>query len=152
MQFREAVRATRQWAPFAAKTVAFGSMSLLLGPLTRDRRASLYAMQRWCRSSVRGLDIEVRVSGLENVPDGVPVVPVAIEGTHKLMKKGAFDTGDGTMRIVHLKIGKPVRPVAGKERQTVPDLRHRTHTAMCDLVRSIGGKVGDVDTSSGYAD
>src|SRR4051794_26296243 len=68
MQIREALRATKQWVPFAARTIAYGSMSLALGPLTKDRRASLAAMQGWCKSSTRGLDIDVRVSGVENVP------------------------------------------------------------------------------------
>src|SRR4051794_2142030 len=68
MQLREALRATGQWVPFAARTIAYGSMSLALGPLTRDRRASLVAMQRWCKASTRGLDIEVVASGLENIP------------------------------------------------------------------------------------
>jgi 1-acyl-sn-glycerol-3-phosphate acyltransferase len=70
MDLREAVRATRQWTPFIARTVAFGTVSLTLGPLTRDHRASLWAMKAWCKSSARGLDITVEAQGAENVPDG----------------------------------------------------------------------------------
>lgn len=70
MNLKSALRATRQWVPFASRTAGYGTLSLLLGPLTRDHRASLWAMQRWCRASARGLNIEVRASGLENVPDG----------------------------------------------------------------------------------
>src|SRR6185295_7829231 len=206
MDLKSALRATRQWVPFASRTIAYGTVSLTLGPLTRDRRASLWAMRRWCQTSARGLDIEVRAEGHNDVIDppfvyasnhqsvldilvlggvlrhdfkwaakrslmkipflgwhlalaghvpvdrhkgsraaaevigrfeqvlrtgkpllvfpegtrsedgivrpfknggfyaavraGVPVVPVAIEGTHQLMKKGAIDTGDGTIRRI----------------------------------------------------
>src|SRR5262249_7822847 len=41
---------------------------------------------------------------------GVPVVPVALDGTHVLMKKHAIDTGDGTMRTVRVRVGPPVHP------------------------------------------
>jgi 1-acyl-sn-glycerol-3-phosphate acyltransferase len=49
-------------------------ISLSIGPLTREHGASLWAMRSWCRSSVRGLDIEVDASGLENVPQRGPFV------------------------------------------------------------------------------
>src|SRR5262245_4731544 len=69
MDLHTAYLATRLWVPFSLRTAAFGTISLVLGPLTRDRRASLWAMRNWCRSSARGLDIEVVPSGLENVPE-----------------------------------------------------------------------------------
>src|SRR3954469_24124949 len=69
MDLAEALRATRQWVPFASKTIAYGTVSLTLGPLTRDRSASLWAMRQWCRSSALGLSIDVEVSGLELVPE-----------------------------------------------------------------------------------
>jgi 1-acyl-sn-glycerol-3-phosphate acyltransferase len=246
MDLESALRATRQWVPFASRTVGYGTISLLLGPLTRDRRASLWAMRRWCKSSARGLNIEVRVSGLPNVPSGafvyatnhqsvldilvlgsvlpgdykwaakrelmkipflgwhlrisghvpvdrhggarsaaevigrfeevlragkpllvfpegtrsedgimkpfknggfyaavragVPVVPVAIEGTHRLMKKGAIDSGDGRMRLVEVRVGAPlVAKPEGREGARVNDLRERTYAAVLELHRSIGG-------------
>jgi 1-acyl-sn-glycerol-3-phosphate acyltransferase len=78
------------------------------------------------------------------VRGGVPVVPVVLEGTHALMKKGAFDTGDGTERLVKVKVGKPIFPLSsGKESFAVNDLRTRTHAAMSDLLRSLGGRVAD---------
>ncbi len=225
MDLQSALRATRQWVPFASRTIAYGTLSLTLGPLTRDRRASLWAMRRWCQASAHALDIHTEVSGLENVPvtagddrgsprafvyctnhqsvldilvlgsaltgdykwaakrslmkipflgwhlrlaghvpvdrhsgtrsaaevigrfeqvlregkpllvfpegtrsedgilrsfknggfyaavrAGVPVVPVALDGTHKLMKKGAIDSGDGSMRTVKVRIGAPLEP------------------------------------------
>jgi 1-acyl-sn-glycerol-3-phosphate acyltransferase len=250
MDLREAIRATRQWVPFTARTVAYGTVSLTLGPLTKDRRASLWAMRNWCRSSAKGLDIDVEASGLDNVPPapfvycsnhqslldilvlgsvlpgdykwaakrslmkipflgwhlqlaghvpvdrnagsraaaevigrfeqvlkegkpllvfpegtrsedgllrgfknggfyaavraGVPVVPVALEGTHKLMKKGALDTGDGTMRKVSIKVGAPlVAKTEGREGARVNELRERTHAAVKELLLSMGGAVAD---------
>lgn len=67
-------RAAKQWGPFAAKTAYYGSLSCALGPLTKDHRASLWAMQQWCKSSCRGLSIDVEVAGLENVPKDGPFV------------------------------------------------------------------------------
>jgi 1-acyl-sn-glycerol-3-phosphate acyltransferase len=250
MDLEEAWRAARQWVPFSLRTAAFGTVSLTLGPLTKDRRASLWAMREWCKSSARGLHIDVKADGLEHVPRGafvycsnhqslldilvlgsvlpgdykwaakrslmkipflgwhlqlaghvpvdraagsraaaevikrfedvlgqgkpllvfpegtrsedgvlrsfknggfyaaaragVPVVPVALEGTHKLMKKHALDTGDGTMRLVTVRVGAPVVPLAeGREPVRVTDLRDRTYAAIAELLRSLGGQVPD---------
>jgi 1-acyl-sn-glycerol-3-phosphate acyltransferase len=248
MDVKSAWRATRQWVPFAARTIAYGTISLTLGPLTRDRSASLWAMRRWCQSSALGLDIAVHASGTELVPPGpyvycsnhqsvldilvlgaalpgdykwaakrslmkipflgwhltlaghvpvdrragsrgaaeviarfeetlrrgkpllvfpegtrsedglvrpfknggfyaavrtgVPVVPVALEGTYRLMKKGALDTGDGRMREVRVKVGAPIHPrKEGREAQRVADLRDRTFAAVRELHRAVGGTV-----------
>jgi len=248
MDLQSAWRATRQWVPFAARTVGYGSISLTLGPLTRHHGASLWAMRRWCQSSARALNIAVHPSGLENVPasgafvycsnhqslldvlvlgavlsgdfkwaakrelmkipflgwhlqlaghvpvdrkggsraaaevirrfeqvlragkpllvfpegtrseDGVlrpfknggfyaavradvPVVPVALEGTHKLMHKGALDTGEeGVMRDVFVRVGAPILPrKEGREGPRVIDLRDRTYAAVLDMHRALGG-------------
>jgi 1-acyl-sn-glycerol-3-phosphate acyltransferase len=248
MDAKSAVRAARQWVPFSARTIAYGTVSLTLGPLTRDRSASLWAMRQWCLSSARGLSIDAEASGLENVPEApfiycsnhqsildilvlgavlpgdfkwaakrelmkipflgwhlrlaghvpvdrqagtrsaaqviarfegvlkagkpllvfpegtrsedgivrsfknggfyaavradVPVVPVALEGTHRLMKKGALDTGDGTMRKVLVRVGAPIFPKReGREGARVNDLRQQTHAAVLGLHAEIGGYV-----------
>jgi len=251
MQPREIIRAVRQWAPFTARTVGYGTVSLTLGPLTKDHGASLWAMKQWCKSSARGLHIDVEVTGLENAPPdgayvycsnhqslldilvlgavlpgdfkwaakrellnipflgwhlrlaghvpvergggpkvaaevikkfeevlrrgkpllvfpegtrsedgimkdfknggfyaavraGVPVVPVALEGTGRLMHKGALDTGDGTMRLVRVRIGKPIAPgTTGKESARVVALRDRTHVAVSELLLGLGGRVAE---------
>ena len=67
---RQTLRLLRHWVPFTARTVFYGSISLLLGPLTPDRRASQWAMRAWSRSGLRFLQISVDVQGLENVPAG----------------------------------------------------------------------------------
>jgi 1-acyl-sn-glycerol-3-phosphate acyltransferase len=255
MDLQSAIRATQQWVPFSARTVAYGTVSLLLGPLTRDRRASLWAMRQWCRSSARGLAIDVVADGMGNAPGGafvycsnhqslldilvlgsvlpgdykwaakrslmkipflgwhlqlaghvpvdrsrgsraaaevigrfekvlregkpllvfpegtrsedgilrsfknggfyaairagVPVVPVALDGTHVLMKKHALDTGDGTMRTVRVRVGAPIYARSeGREGPRVTDLRERTYAAVADLLRSLGGQVPDVPLPS----
>lgn len=246
MDLNTAWRATRQWVPFGARTIAYGTVSLTLGPLTRNRAASLWAMRNWCRSSAKGLNISVEAQGLENVPEppfvyasnhqslldilvlgsvlphdykwaakdslmkipflgwhlklaghvpvarsggartaadviskfeevlkrghpllifpegtrsedgilkpfktggfyaavraGVPVVPVALDGAHLLMRKHAIDTGDGTMRHVRVNVGAPIRPIQqGREAARVADLRDRAHAAVLALHLQIGG-------------
>lgn len=248
MGIETAWRAAKQWVPFTARTVAYGTVSLTLGPLTRDRSASLWAMRRWCRSSARALSIDVVAEGVENVPRGafvyasnhqsildilvlgaalpgdfkwaakrsmmavpflgwhlklaghvpvdrrsgaraaaqviarfedvlragkpllvfpegtrsedglvrsfknggfyaacradVPIVPVALEGTHRLMKRGAIDTGDGRQRVVRVRVGAPIHPLRGaREAERVADLRDRSRAAVLDLFGSIGGVV-----------
>ena len=255
MDLHKALLATRQWVPFSARTIAYGTISLTLGPLTRDRRASLWAMRRWCQSSARALHIQIEADGMENMPAGafvycsnhqslldvlvlgsvlpgdfkwaakrslmkipflgwhlqlaghvpvdrssgtraaaevigrfeqvlkegkpllvfpegtrsedgvlrsfknggfyaavragVPVVPVALDRTHVLMKKGALDAGDGSMRKVTVRVGKPIHPLAtGREGARVNDLRQRTYEAIADLLRSLGGQVPEVPLPS----
>lgn len=252
----EAVRAVKQWVPFAARTAFYGSVSCALGPVTPDHRASLWAMRTWCRKSAEALDLEVVAEGLENVPasgafvycsnhqsivdilvlgsvlpgdfkwaaksslwkipflgwhlklaghvpvdrgggaktaaaviarfvevlkqgkpilvfpegtrsddgtmrgfrngafhaairGGVPVVPVALEGTYRLMKRGARETGEQNDRVVRVKVGAPIEALpagsgpGGREGARVADLRERTREAMAALLTSIGGAVGE---------
>src|SRR5262245_392816 len=68
MDARSLIHAASQWIPFTARTVVFGTISLTLGPLTKDHRASLWAMREWSRSSARGLDIGVEPVDLHNIP------------------------------------------------------------------------------------
>lgn len=247
----EAWQATKQWGPFALRTAVFGTVSCTLGPLTRDHRASLWAMRTWCRESAKALDLEVIVDGLENAPDGpfvycsnhqslvdilvlgsvlpgdfkwaaksslwnipflgwhlklaghVPVergkgsrtaaavierfvnvlragkpllifpegtrsedgvlkgfrnggfhaairgnatcVPVALEGSHHLLKKGAA-TIENEKRIVRVRIGAPIVPLPKgevREGARVADLRDRTRAAVAELLTQIGGQVGE---------
>ncbi len=228
----------------------FGTISLALGPLTKDHGASLWAMRKWSQVSTRGLSIRVEVEGLENVPPGAfvyasnhqsivdiivlggvlpgdykwaakrsllkvpflgwhlklaghvpvdrgagartavevierfvevlkagkpllvfpegtrtptgglrsfktggfyaavragaPVVPVALQGTFDLMRRGASDTGEDNDRIVRVKIGTPIhaRP-EGREGARVADLKDKTFACLSDLLVSIGGRVDD---------
>lgn len=75
---------------------------------------------------------------------GVPVVPVALDGTYRLMKKGAKHTGERNDRVVRVKVGAPVMAIpSGREGARVGDLRERTREAMAELLTSIGGAVGE---------
>ena len=67
---RNAVAWVAHWVPFTARTVFFGSVSLVLGPLTPQRRASHWAMRAWSRSCLRFLQVSVDVQGVDNVPHG----------------------------------------------------------------------------------
>ncbi len=90
----EAWRATTQWGPFVLRTAAFGTVSCTLGPLTRDHRASLWAMRTWCKESAKALNIEVVVDGLENVPAGPFVYCSNHQSLVDILVLGSVLTGD----------------------------------------------------------
>ncbi|MFO0555433.1 MAG: lysophospholipid acyltransferase family protein [Polyangiaceae bacterium] len=244
---RDLWRSAKQWVPFAARTAMYGSLSVTLGPMTSDRRVSLWAMRKWCIDSTRALAIEVVADGLDNIPsngafvytsnhqsivdiivlgsvlrgdykwvakrsllrvpflgwhlalsghvpvdrgggpraaaevierfvkvlgdgkpllifpegtrtaDGnlksfknggfyaavranVPVVPVALNGTFDLMRRGAPNTGENNLRRVRVSVGTPIYPTStGRESIRVNDLRERAHAAVTDQLLSIGG-------------
>jgi 1-acyl-sn-glycerol-3-phosphate acyltransferase len=241
MSLAEVMRWLSQWVPFGARTIAYGTVSLTLGPLTPNRSASTWAMRRWSQASLRSLGIDLVVEGASNVPEGglmyasnhqslldilvlgaalpgdlkwaakrslmkipflgwhlalsghvpverkagkraaaeaivrfeqvmragkqllvfpegtrsadggvqpfknggfyaaaraaLPVVPVALHGTHRLMRKHASDTGDvAPGRVVRVAIGAPIYPAReGKERVVVEDLRDRVHASVVAL-------------------
>lgn len=70
MDFADTVRVVRQWGPFVARTMGYGMISLGAGPLTREHRASTWAMRQWCIKSAKDLEIEIDPQGMENVPRG----------------------------------------------------------------------------------
>ncbi len=70
MSLPERMRWLRQWVPFGARTAAYGTLSLTLGPLTSDHRASLWAMKQWSKSSLTALRIPYEVEGAHRVPAG----------------------------------------------------------------------------------
>ncbi len=70
MSPRERARWLKQWVPLGARTIGYGTVSLAVGPLTPDHRASLWAMKQWSRAGMKGLDIHAEGHGLELVPRG----------------------------------------------------------------------------------
>jgi 1-acyl-sn-glycerol-3-phosphate acyltransferase len=70
MSLRERARWLAQWVPMGLRTIGYGTVSLTLGPLTRDHRASLWAMKRWSAACARGLEVDVEARGQEHVPGG----------------------------------------------------------------------------------
>lgn len=73
---------------------------------------------------------------------GVPVVPVALEGSYKIYRKGSIAGSFGEEIRVH--IGEPI-PTAGLNEGDREDLMRRTRDAMIDLHLAIGGAGGDRD-------
>jgi 1-acyl-sn-glycerol-3-phosphate acyltransferase len=70
MSLGERARWLRQWVPMGARTIGYGTVSLTLGPLTADHRASLWAMKQWSRACMEGLRVFPEAHGEENVPSG----------------------------------------------------------------------------------
>ena len=248
MRLSDVLGAAQRWSGFTARTVGYATVSIALGPLTPDRKASLWATREWCRSAARGLNIVSRFTGLENIPpapyvyccnppslldilvlggqlpgdyrwaakrelqhvpflgwhlwlaghvfvdrrggrttaaqtaakfeavlaagkplllfpegtrspDGVlqpfkkggffaavranvPVVPIAIDGTHELMHKGAADAREDESHVVRVRVGRPILPVVeGTDEARAGDLRDRSYVAVYRLLESIGGKL-----------
>jgi len=69
MGWGQRVRWLMQWVPFGARTIGWGMLSILVGPLTQGA-ASTWAAKKWSRSSAKGLRIYIEATGGENVPDG----------------------------------------------------------------------------------
>lgn len=69
---------------------------------------------------------------------GVPICPVAIEGTRGIMPKASWNVGPGHIRV---KVGAPIDPKPfGDDREA---LARHVHDRIIDLHREIGGKGGD---------
>jgi 1-acyl-sn-glycerol-3-phosphate acyltransferase len=126
----EAFRLARHWVPFTALTVYYGLVSLLLGPLTRERRASLWAMRAWCRAGLRFLRISADVTGLENVPTGGFVYVSNHQSLLDTLLLGAFLPGDYKWAVKssllnipflgwHLRLSGHVEVDRGGDRKTV---------------------------------
>lgn len=94
MSLGEKARWVKQWGPFGARTVMYGSVSLALGPLTPGYAASLWAMRQWCRSSMRGLNISADVAGEEKVPEGGFVYASNHQSLLDILVLGAVLPGD----------------------------------------------------------
>lgn len=70
------------------------------------------------------------------------VIPVALDGTHRLMSKSDVDTGSSmhtrqqlTDRVVKVRVGAPIRPAAeGSRKERVGDLRARAQQAVADML------------------
>lgn len=88
------VRAGKQWVPFAARTAWYGTISVTAGPLTRDHRASLWAMREWCKSSAKALQIDVVGEGAENVPAGAFVYCANHQSIVDVLVLGSVLPGD----------------------------------------------------------
>ncbi len=67
---------------------------------------------------------------------GVPIIPVAIEGSGRVLPSGGFDIVPGDVR---LKLGMPIL-TQGRPKNSSEALMREVHQALIDLHHSIGGK------------
>jgi 1-acyl-sn-glycerol-3-phosphate acyltransferase len=70
---------------------------------------------------------------------GVPIIPVAIDGSGRLLPRGGFRLRKGVVRV---KFGQPI-PTAGLGDDDRDALMHRVRDALIDLHTAIGGAGGD---------
>ena len=70
MSLQDRARWLRQWVPMGLRTIGYGTVSLSLGPLTRDHAASAWAMRNWSRDCMKGARIAFEAHGTQNVPEG----------------------------------------------------------------------------------
>ena len=64
---RALLRSAAAWTKFTARTVAYGSASLVLGPVSPGRRASQWATRRWSVSTCEALGLQREVTGAEHL-------------------------------------------------------------------------------------
>lgn len=68
---------------------------------------------------------------LAAVRAGRPVVPVALEGTWRLLRRGAISIPSDTRRIIRVRVGAPLYPAENlPEEARVADLRDRCHAVV----------------------
>lgn len=90
----DAARWLRQWLPVGARTIGYGVVSITLGPLTADRKASVWAMKQWSKSALAGLGIKVEVLGTERVPAGGVMFASNHQSMLDILLLGAVLPGD----------------------------------------------------------
>lgn len=94
MSPREMARWLGQWVPFGARTAAYGTISLTLGPVTPDRMASTWAMKQWSRASLEALDVRAAIEGEHRVPDGGYLYASNHQSLLDILVLGALLPGD----------------------------------------------------------
>lgn len=77
--------------------------------------------------------------------ENVPVVPIAVDGTEKVLVKGSLDMRRGEEKVVKIKVGDPI-PVPdateGKVERRIKLLRDRTRAAMVSALDELRGAPG----------
>lgn len=73
---------------------------------------------------------------------GVPIVPIAVEGTLTVLPAGGFRPRPNRVRV---NIGEPIE-TSGYTRETLVDLMREVRTNVIELHEEIGGLGGDLDT------
>jgi 1-acyl-sn-glycerol-3-phosphate acyltransferase len=93
MGWAQRARWARQWVPFGLRTIAWGTLSITAGPFTKGA-VSTWCAKKWSQSSAKGLNIDIRATGHENVPDGGFVYASNHESLVDILILGAALPGD----------------------------------------------------------
>jgi 1-acyl-sn-glycerol-3-phosphate acyltransferase len=94
MSARDMARWVSQWVPFGLRTVGYGTISLTLGPLTKEHAASTWAMKAWSKASLEGLDIAATVRGGDALPAGGLLYASNHQSLLDILVLGALLPGD----------------------------------------------------------
>jgi hypothetical protein len=77
------------------------------------------------------------------VTEHVPVLPIALDGTERLMEKGSLEFPRGQDKVVGVKVMDAVRPPAtGSHDERVTWMRDRTREAMVTALDELRGQPG----------
>jgi 1-acyl-sn-glycerol-3-phosphate acyltransferase len=77
------------------------------------------------------------------VREGVPVVPIVIDGTERLLTKGSIAFPRGQQKVVRMRVLREIVPQAeGEFDDRVDDLRTRTRAAMVSVLDEWRGATG----------
>jgi 1-acyl-sn-glycerol-3-phosphate acyltransferase len=80
------------------------------------------------------------------VAESVPVQPIVVDGTEKLLVKGSIRFPEAPDRPVRLRVLDPVVPDAGEPGAVAEDLRDRVRAAMVDALDELRGGTGRAET------
>jgi 1-acyl-sn-glycerol-3-phosphate acyltransferase len=129
-----------------------------------NRRRSIRSLTRAAERVRRGKSLLVYAEGTRS-PDGhihgfkkgpfvlaiaaqVPVVPVAVEGSYRVLRKHDWSIHPGTVRI---RLGEPI-PTAGLTIADRDDLMRRVHEALVAAHEAIGGAGAAPETAGAPPD
>ena len=77
------------------------------------------------------------------VAENVPVLPIVLDGTERLMEKGSLEYPDDAEKLVRVKVADPVPPPEdGDERERVARMRDETRAAMVQALDELRGEPG----------
>lgn len=93
MGWQQRAQWVRQWVPFGARTIGWGTVSVTLGPFTKGA-ASTWCARKWSQSSAEGLKIDIEATGQDNVPGGGFVYASNHESLVDILVLGACLPGD----------------------------------------------------------
>jgi 1-acyl-sn-glycerol-3-phosphate acyltransferase len=94
MTLNEVARWLSHWVPFGARTIAYGSISCALGPLTKKHGASAWCQRQWSKNSLEGIGVIGEVEGAHRVPAGGVMYASNHQSLLDILVLGALLPGD----------------------------------------------------------